>query len=614
MNFTATDIQKIKLIIWDLDETFWKGTLSDYDNGRPSVVPIPENVSLVKELTYRGIVNSICSKNDQAEAEAKLSELGVLEYFVFRSINWEPKGGRIKDLIQAMALREENVLFIDDNISNLKEAEFSCPSLMIALPSTIKLLKDNISSLGKRDESCSRLRQYQILEKKRFDAGHYSSNSDFLKHSGIKICFNEDVSDDILRIHELITRSNQLNFTKRRISLEELKTLAEDTSIRTGSVSVRDNYGDYGIVGFYAVLRNELLHFLFSCRTMGMGIEQYVYAHLGYPDLEIIEPVSGKLTKDAKASDYIEEVKSWDEDAHQTPLDDKPKILFKGPCDLQVMTTYINHAGSITTEFNFIDDNGNQADFFNHSVNILNSYNLSIAEKEGFCQQVPFVSMQAFDTDLFSGKYDVVCLSPLMDATLSVYEDNETGIRFPFGLYNKPLTDSENWQSYINKEVMTARCTFSKEGLQIFCNRFRRISYSPKEIADNFVKIRDAVKNNNPKTQFVLLLLSELPYRSSPNDFIGKENIHKDINDALRHSFSQCGDVYLLDVNKYIHKQTDYFDNINHYSKLVYYHMAQEFIAYINAMTETELRIVSRVRALKDNIKRLIYKIFILRH
>ena len=29
MKFNKNHISKIKLIIWDLDETFWKGTLSD---------------------------------------------------------------------------------------------------------------------------------------------------------------------------------------------------------------------------------------------------------------------------------------------------------------------------------------------------------------------------------------------------------------------------------------------------------------------------------------------------------------------------------------------------------------------------------------------------------
>ena len=49
----------VKLIIWDMDETFWKGTLSDGE-----VSPAARNISIVKQLTDRGIVNSICSQND----------------------------------------------------------------------------------------------------------------------------------------------------------------------------------------------------------------------------------------------------------------------------------------------------------------------------------------------------------------------------------------------------------------------------------------------------------------------------------------------------------------------------------------------------------------------
>ena len=54
--------EKIKLVIWDLDETFWEGTISE--NAGKSI-NIPErNINIVKELTNRGIINSICSKND----------------------------------------------------------------------------------------------------------------------------------------------------------------------------------------------------------------------------------------------------------------------------------------------------------------------------------------------------------------------------------------------------------------------------------------------------------------------------------------------------------------------------------------------------------------------
>ena len=85
----------IKLVIWDLDDTFWKGTLSE-----GPIEAIDSNILLVKNLTERGIVNTICSKNDYELTVKKLQELGIDEYFVFKSIDWTPKGQRISLLIK----------------------------------------------------------------------------------------------------------------------------------------------------------------------------------------------------------------------------------------------------------------------------------------------------------------------------------------------------------------------------------------------------------------------------------------------------------------------------------------------------------------------------------
>ena len=45
---------KIKVVIWDLDDTLWKGTLAEGDD-----VQLLENrVAIIKELNKRGIVNA----------------------------------------------------------------------------------------------------------------------------------------------------------------------------------------------------------------------------------------------------------------------------------------------------------------------------------------------------------------------------------------------------------------------------------------------------------------------------------------------------------------------------------------------------------------------------
>ena len=52
-----------------------------------------------------------------------------------------------------------------------------------------------------------------------------------------------------------------------------------------GIIKVKDQYGDYGISGFYLKKDNELIHFLFSCRTMNMYIESWLYKKLNSPKI-----------------------------------------------------------------------------------------------------------------------------------------------------------------------------------------------------------------------------------------------------------------------------------------------------------------------------------------
>lgn len=156
-----TDLNKIKLIIWDLDDTLWRGTLSEGG----AQLPV-EHSQLIANLTDAGIINSICSKNDLEPTKVELQRLGIWDYFVFPSINWENKGIRIKHLIDNMALRPVNVLFVDDNTFNLQDAKHCLPDLQIATPDIIPAIIEQLQSIEKKDRTHKRLNQYKILEKK----------------------------------------------------------------------------------------------------------------------------------------------------------------------------------------------------------------------------------------------------------------------------------------------------------------------------------------------------------------------------------------------------------------------------------------------------------------
>lgn len=55
---------EIKLIIWDLDDTLWKGTIEE-----SNIEIVVENISFIEKLNNYGILNSICSKNNYIKVE-----------------------------------------------------------------------------------------------------------------------------------------------------------------------------------------------------------------------------------------------------------------------------------------------------------------------------------------------------------------------------------------------------------------------------------------------------------------------------------------------------------------------------------------------------------------
>jgi FkbH-like protein len=153
--------EDIRLIIWDLDETFWEGTLSE-----GGITCRMDHQNLIVELAKRGIMSAVCSKNQREPVESLLKQTGVWDYLIFPSIDWSPKGPRIQAMLDQIGLRPQSVLFLDDNPMNLAQAAHMNPGLNVALPEVIALLADAPQLQGKPDEGFSRLTQYKVKERK----------------------------------------------------------------------------------------------------------------------------------------------------------------------------------------------------------------------------------------------------------------------------------------------------------------------------------------------------------------------------------------------------------------------------------------------------------------
>ena len=271
---------KVKLIIWDLDDTLWSGTLAEGDELKVSKF----RTRVIQKSNQMGIVNSICSKNDFELAKTRLVDYQLWDEFVFPRIEFSPKGALVSWILESMQLRAENTIFIDDNIMNLKEVEHFAPGIKVLDANSNetdlflqKVLEDN-AHIEK-----SRIDEYRLLEKKMDDriTSKMDSNEDFLRTCGIKMTFIRRAENlpHTSRIEELINRTNQLNFTKNRVEKGSVTDFVLDVNNNdTYSVFVWDNYGVYGLVGFFSIEKKKTCsHFLFSCRTMNMGIEQFIF-------------------------------------------------------------------------------------------------------------------------------------------------------------------------------------------------------------------------------------------------------------------------------------------------------------------------------------------------
>lgn len=548
---------KIKLVIWDLDETFWKGTLSEGE-----ICPIEKNLELVKYLTDRGIMNAISSKNDFAVAKAKLEELGVWDYFIFPHINWEPKGPQIRQILEEASLRAPNVIFIDDNLQNLSEAAYYNEGISVFTPDVIDSL---FSVEGNPDTKHERLKQYKLLEQKHEDSVHYGSNEEFLFASNIHVQMKTDCLVHFDRLLDLINRSNQLNYTKVRLGEKEFTALLNDPSVRSGYVEVFDRYGQYGIVGFYAIRNGVAEHFLFSCRTIGMGIEQFVYAELGYPELHVVGAVRNDVTMDA-APKWIalgaaeEKTPSNREDRSVS----KRRVLISGGCDLEQMAAYLDSTGChIDYKFNI------RAIRHDHTVYWVGGKEYSKSCIDEMIQELPFIGRATFEPTLYQGHYDVIVLSLLMDYTQAVYEKNtEPGVYVAYGDYCAPITKEHT------EEI------FNEKSRQYLLDNYHLIGRIPDDLFLNNLRF---IRENLPsKTALILINGSEIPLEHPWEKDRYLEHIH--YNSLVDEFISTAKNTYLLDMRKIVTDRAQIGDNIRHYDRKTYYAMANELEQMINGL------------------------------
>jgi len=265
----------VKCLIWDLDNTVWRGTLVEADGCR-----LKKGVkSILSQLDKRGILLSIASANDQDLAISLLCKKGIDHFFLYPQIGWANKVSSIYKISKALDIPLNALGFIDDEPYEIEQVKQLIPPVRTYLADeyTDLLNREEFNPSYNTKESQSRRMLYVQGKARENEQNRIPcSLSDFLISCGTEMTLRRATYSDLPRLLELMHRTHQLNATGHIYTEVQIRSFLADQQYKIYVAELRDRFVDYGRIGLAIVhcFKKEfrVIAFLLSCRILGRGV------------------------------------------------------------------------------------------------------------------------------------------------------------------------------------------------------------------------------------------------------------------------------------------------------------------------------------------------------
>jgi amino acid adenylation domain-containing protein/FkbH-like protein len=357
--FHALNRPPYKVIALDCDNTIWSGICGE---DGPKAIQLDaarrELQDFMRLQRDSGMLLCLCSKNNEEDVHAVFAERADMplrmEHFAATRLNWQPKSENLKSLSKELGLGLDSFIFLDDNPVECAEVQAQCPEVLAlqlpAGPSLIHSFLDHcwaFDHLKLTTEDRQRAKLYEQNRKRDQLRAEAPTLEEFLTGLDLKISIEPISPADWPRVAQLTQRTNQFNFTTRRLNERDLGLWLNVAEGLT--VTASDRFGDYGLVGtiLYRVKAEslEVDTLLLSCRVLGRGVEHRMLAHLG----EICRDKSARwvdvhfvpTTKNKPALDFLERLGS----AFKQPLNGGS--VFRIPVDFAAQIAFQPASGLV---------------------------------------------------------------------------------------------------------------------------------------------------------------------------------------------------------------------------------------------------------------------------
>jgi methoxymalonate biosynthesis protein len=299
----------VKCVVWDLDNTLLSGVY--LESAQPPQAD-PAMVAVATELSRRGIIHAVASKNPQEAAEHAARVTGL--QLAAAECGWGRKSDSLRRIMADLGMSDDALAFVDDDPYERAEVSFALPRVLALSPEEMTDAAGwpEFSPAAVTPEARRRGEMYAARRRRLTEARAFAGSADdFLRHSRAQLTISRAVPADVPRLHELSVRTRQFNTRGEAVPEVALRHMVGSPAHRVATVRLSDRFGDDGMVGASVTEPGEtgpspggawtVTLLMMSCRAMGRGVIEVLLSWLaqsaardGAASLAVPCPVSSR--------------------------------------------------------------------------------------------------------------------------------------------------------------------------------------------------------------------------------------------------------------------------------------------------------------------------------
>ena len=291
-----------KCLVLDLDNTLWGGVVGEegaagvkIGPGDPTSEAFLDFHHRLKALQSQGVLLAVCSKNNPADVvevfETRPEIPLKLADFAAKEICWDPKHEGLKKIAAALNIGTDALVFLDDNPAEVSLIQQMLPEVKAVLlppdPAEYAAVLERLADFERQavlEEDLQKTEQYRQNAQRQELQAAAGDLSAYLASLETELGIRRAHPDDLPRVHQLFTKTNQFNVTTKRYTPADVERFAASPDHELWIAKARDRFGDLGTIAVILLEKQEEIlaidSFLMSCRAMGRGLETALMNHV----------------------------------------------------------------------------------------------------------------------------------------------------------------------------------------------------------------------------------------------------------------------------------------------------------------------------------------------